>query len=150
MLFHIFFESISGGRKMTFPYLKHGKIFPSFFCWAPKKQQPRPSVRGNANPKPQGQFSTHSLVALLCHLLVLALVKVLSSWCQRATCQYRRLVSKRYQSDVKTMCSQVIDAVASWLEQCDITPTACQRNVPVFSDCQCQQQLDISCPCFRF
>lgn len=85
-----------------------------------------PSTRKNENPKAWG----HCLVAQLCHFLILALVKILSSCCQRATCQYQRLLSKRYQSDVETMCSQGIDNIASWLEQCDITPMACQRNIP--------------------
>lgn len=51
-------------------------------CW--RSQNHHPSARKDQNPN----TSWHSLVALLCPLLILVLVKILSSSCQRATCQY--------------------------------------------------------------
>lgn len=64
------------------------KCFLPFYVGHQRSNSHCPPARGNVNPKAQGQFSTHSLVAMLCHLPVLALVKILSSWCQGATCQY--------------------------------------------------------------
>lgn len=49
-----------------------------------RSQNHHPSARKDQNPNASG----HSLVALLCPFLILFLVKILSSSCQRATCQY--------------------------------------------------------------